>query len=120
MNKKDLEYFKNKLLAEKATIEEELSGIGTKDSRSASGWEANSGDIEVDAADENETADKFEELEENTNIASQLEGQLKEIDSALGKIENGKYGLCEKCDKPIERDRLEANPSSKISIKHGH
>ena len=120
MNKKDLEYFKNKLLVEKATIEEELSGIGTKNPRTASGWEATSGKMETDSADENETADKMEELEENSGIAEQLEKQLSEITHALTKIDSGKYGICEKCSELIERDRLEANPSSRISIKHTH
>lgn len=120
MNKKDLEYFKNKLLTEKASIEEELSGIGSRNPRSASGWEATSGPIETSSADENETADKMEELEENSGIALQLEKQLGEITNALSKTASGKYGICETCGNPIERERLEANPSAKISIKHAH
>jgi RNA polymerase-binding transcription factor DksA len=120
MNRKDTEKFKNKLLAEKAAIEDALSGIGSKNPRSVSGWEATSGNMEVDTADENESADKLEELEENTGIADQLERQLGDINAALAKIETGTYGICEICGQPIERDRLEANPSSKISIKHGH
>lgn len=120
MNKKDLEHFKNKLLVEKTAIEEELSGIGSRNPRSASGWEATSGGMETDSADENETADKMEELEENSGIAEQLEKQLGEITHALTKIDSDKYGICEKCGESIERDRLEANPSSRISIKHTH
>ncbi|MBU6426676.1 TraR/DksA C4-type zinc finger protein [Patescibacteria group bacterium] len=120
MTKRDLEYFKKKLLAEKADIEAELSGISQKDSSGPGGWEATSGKIEVDAADENEVADKFEELEENAGIAGQLENQLSEINSALDRIANGTYGICEKCGEPIERERLDANPSARISIKHLH
>ncbi len=120
MNKKDLEYFKKKLLAEKASIEGELSGIGKRDPGAAGGWEATSGGMEVDAADENEVADKLEELEENTGISNKLEGQLTEVTAALEKIEKGTYGTCEVCGKPMERERLEANPSARISIKHGH
>ncbi len=120
MNKKDLEYFKKKLIEEKTAIEEELSGIGTKNPRSATVWEATSGDIDVDSADENETADKMEELEENSGIVDQLNKQMNEITVALDKIANSKYGICEICGEPIERDRLEANPSARISIKHAH
>jgi DnaK suppressor protein len=120
VNKKDLEYFKNKLLAEKAAIEEELSDIGSRNPRSASGWEATSGKMEVDSADENETADRMEELEENIGIAGQLEKQLGEVNNAIAKINSGKYGICEKCGESIERERLEANPSSRFSIKHSH
>lgn len=120
MNKKLLEQFKKKLLAEKADLENQLGGIGRRNPGVAGNWEATTGDIEVDSADENEVADKLEELEENTGIVTQLDKQLVEVNAALDRIEKGTYGICEKCDKPIEDDRLLANPSSRISIKHGH
>jgi DnaK suppressor protein len=59
-------------------------------------------------------------LEENTGIVNQLEKQLNEVISALERIEKGTYGICEVCGKEIEEDRLLANPSSRISIKHSH
>ena len=119
MNKKT-EQFKKKLLEEKAELEGELGGIGQRNSAHAGGWEATAGDIKVDSADENEVADKLEELEENTGIMNQLEKQLSEVVAALDRIEKGTYGICEVCGKPIEEERLMANPSSRISIKHGH
>jgi DnaK suppressor protein len=120
MNKKDIEQFKNKLITEKAELEKQLGGIGRRSSSTASGWEATPGDMQVDTADENEVADKLEELEENTGIVSQLDKQLSEINAALDRMEKGTYGLCETCGKPIEIERLEANPSARISIKHSH
>lgn len=120
MNKKTTEQFRVKLLAEKVLLEGELGGISRKSPSSVGGWEATSGGMEVDTADENEVADKLEELEENTGIVSQLDTQLIEVNAALERIENGTYGLCEICGKEIELDRLEANPSSRISIKHTH
>jgi len=120
MNKKESEYFKKKLVAEKAVLEEELGSIGQPSSSTPGGWEATPGTMEVDAADENELADKLEELEDNAGIVTQLENQLNEVKAALERVEAGTYGICEACDKPIEKDRLEANPSSRISIKHGH
>ncbi|MEN9912649.1 MAG: hypothetical protein RLY66_57 [Candidatus Parcubacteria bacterium] len=119
MNKKDTEQFKKKLLAEKAELESELGSIGRK-SPGTGGWEATPGDMQVDPADENEVADKLEELEENTGIVSQLDKQLSEIEAALDRIEKGTYGTCETCGKPIEIERLEANPSARASIKHSH
>ena len=120
MNKRDAEFFKKKLLAEKATLEEELGGISQPSTNTPGVWDANTGGMEVDAADENEVAGKIEEYEENANIASHLENQLNETKGALERIEKGTYGLCEKCGKPIEKERLEANPSARISIKHAH
>ena len=120
MNKKDLEYFATKLKAEKAELEHDLAEIGERNPQSAGGWDATSGGMEVDNADENEVADKLEQLDENTGIATQLEKQLNEVKAALTRIEKGTYGNCEKCGKEIERGRVEANPSARVSIKHKH
>ena len=120
MNKKDTEQFKNILLAEKSELEKELAGIGRKSTSAAGGWEATAGGMEVDAADENEVADKLEELEENVGIVSQLDKQLIDTIIALERIEQGTYGICEVCGNPIEMERLQANPSARTSIKHAH
>ena len=120
MNKRDIERFKKSLLAEKAGLEEELPTVAERSSSTSSDWEANSGGMEVDAADENEVADKLEELDDNSGIANKLEYQLNEVKAALERIEKGTYGTCETCGQPIETERLEANPSARISIKHGH
>jgi RNA polymerase-binding transcription factor DksA len=123
MNKKDIDNFKQRLSAEKAQLESELSGVGQKTSGNPADpndWQATTTDIEVDTADDNEVADKLEEYEGNTGILNQLEVQLTEVAAALDRIEKGTYGICEVCGKPIEKERLDANPSARISIKHGH
>ncbi len=120
MNKKSLEQFKQKLLAEKTDLENQLGGIGRRNSGVAGNWEATANDIAVDSADENEVADKLEELEENTGIVTQLDKQLVEVIAALERIEKGTYGTCEICGEPMEEGRLLANPSARISIKHAH
>ncbi len=115
MNTKDIEYFKAKLLAEKKELETQLNEVAHKEP--GQGWEATSGDMEVDPADENEVADKFEEYEGNKGIMTKLQTQLEEVDAALDRIKKGTYGICEKSKKPIERERLEANPSARFSLK---
>ena len=120
MNKKETEQFKKKLVTEKAELEAELASIGQRNPNNSNVWEANTGGMEVDAADENEVADKLEEYEGNAAIVTQLENQLIEVDAALDRIEKGTYGLCEKCGKPIEKARLEASPSARNSIQHKH
>ena len=118
MNKKDIQYFKDKLLKEKALLEEELVSIGKVNPDNPDDWDATSLKIEVDTADENEVADKMEELEENKAILQQLEPQLNEVKAALQRIEDETFGTCEVSGEPIERERLEANPSARTSIKH--
>ena len=49
-------------------------------------------------------------LEENA------EHLLSEIDAALGRIENGTYGTCVVCGRPIDEERLEAVPWATLCI----
>jgi RNA polymerase-binding protein DksA len=50
-------------------------------------------------------------------IGSQELKRLKLIDSALTRIQQGKYGLCIKCGKRIPQDRLEAIPYALMCIE---
>ena len=120
MNTKETKNLEAKLLEEKKDLENELANIAKSEPQNRGGWEPTAGAIEIDAADENEVADKLEELEDNAGIATQLENQLIEVNAALERMKSGKYGICLKCGKPIEKEILEANPSAKISIKHSH
>lgn len=45
-------------------------------------------------------------------VADQLRRQLAELDNALNRIENGTYGICEVCGRPIPDERLEARPTA--------
>lgn len=46
-----------------------------------------------------------------------LRSQLLEIESALGRIENGSYGFCEETEEMIETERLKAIPWTRLSIE---
>ena len=50
-------------------------------------------------------------LEDNSNHV------LAEIDGALARIENGTYGMCERCGQPIGAERLEALPWATLCIE---
>lgn len=51
-------------------------------------------------------------------LRTHLEGMLKEVERALGRIERGTYGMCEKCGKPIGDERLQAVPWVTLCIEH--
>jgi RNA polymerase-binding protein DksA len=42
--------------------------------------------------------------------------ELREVEAALDRIEQGSYGTCEACDGPIGEDRLQANPAASRCI----
>ncbi len=46
-----------------------------------------------------------------------LRTQLLEIESALGRIQNGTYGVCEETEEAIESERLRAIPWTRLSIE---
>jgi len=50
------------------------------------------------------------------SMLSKEQGSLYEIDEALKRIEDGNYGICEICEKPIKHDRLEALPFTRTTV----
>ena len=58
-------------------------------------------------------------LQESEFMANQerLRKQLFEIESALSRIDDGTYGLCEETVEPIEEARLKAIPWTRLSIE---
>ncbi len=74
---------------------------------------------EVDTNDNGDSVDQAQlsiekellfELSDNERVT------LDQIEAALRKIEKGTYGLCESCQKPIAKARLEALPFARYCI----
>lgn len=110
--------YKKMLEGEKEKLLKELASIGQKNPSNEGDWEAKPTDLDSDSADENETADTLESLDENRAILDQLEIQLIQVESALGKIEAGTYGKCNACGKEIPEARLGANPAALTCMEH--
>jgi DnaK suppressor protein len=49
-------------------------------------------------------------------LASKLREALDEVERALAKQDEGTFGLCESCGKPIPPARLEAMPTARFCI----
>jgi DnaK suppressor protein len=71
-------------------------------------------DLGADTEDPDEETDKSEEMGNRLAAAQDLKYRLDEIDVALSKIQNGKYGICENCEKPIEASVLDVDPESRL------
>jgi RNA polymerase-binding protein DksA len=105
-----LEAIKNDLLKRRETLEKELKSVANK--------ENDGGDDEYkatfpqygDKPDEN--AQEIAEYEANVAEEDLLEKSLRDVDSALERIESGDYGLCKHCGKPIDPRRLQARPTA--------
>lgn len=65
------------------------------------------GAISDDPADD---ADAMYDAERNIALADNARDQLEQVENALARIANGKYGICAACGKVIDARRLEALP----------
>jgi len=57
------------------------------------------------------------EREKNVALASQLERRLEGVRAALRAIDKGRYGLCERCGKEIDPERLEVKPDATLCLQ---
>jgi YteA family regulatory protein len=111
----NVEKFRKRLLEEKARLEGQLHDIVEQDSASSQQEEtselSNYDQHPADIATELFERERDLALEENDRDA------LEQIAEALKKIENGTYGKCERCHKPIAPARLEALPYATLCIE---
>ena len=57
------------------------------------------------------------EREKDLSIEQNVRDLLDKIDRALKRIDEGTYGVCERCGKPIEKARIKALPYVDLCIK---
>jgi sigma-B regulation protein RsbU (phosphoserine phosphatase) len=50
--------------------------------------------------------------------APEITRLLREVDTALQRMDDGTYGLCDLCHEPVETDRLIADPLTRLCIGH--
>ena len=54
--------------------------------------------------------------EKDLSILDQVEADLADIEHALRRLDDGTYGTCEACGKPIGDERLEAMPAARFCL----
>lgn len=115
MSKEDLQYFKELLLKKRAKVVQNLDYLKstvldatTKDaSGDHSSYSYHMADQGTDAM----------EREKAFMFAARDEKYLKQIDEALERIDNETYGICRITGKLIRKERLEAVPTTTISVE---
>lgn len=113
MDEKEIEKFRDWLLKEKDRLESELKYVESTMKQSQSEW------IE-DEMYQNHLADIATETfmrEKDLSIARNVRDSLAKVNAALRRIDEGTYGLCVVCGRPIERERLEALPYVDLCIE---
>jgi RNA polymerase-binding protein DksA len=105
---KDLDAFRQMLLHARAVVSGDMSlleeeALGAKSQR--------------DSADQRpgDTSDGYYQVF-NLELLERDQSTLREIDDALGRIQEGSYGQCEACEEVISRERLRAVPHARNCI----
>ena len=73
-------------------------------------------ELTKDIGDEIDDVTQTIEKEMTFDLSSNQKTILKDVDSALKKIENNTYGICELCKRPIEIKRLKAIPYTRYCM----
>ena len=112
MSSIDTSRFKDLLLAERQRVTAALDNLRTE----------NPGTVEDETGEETQdqhladAATAMHDRELDYGIADGERDLLAAIDAALARIEEGTYGICTKCGRPISEDRLEALPWASLCI----
>jgi DnaK suppressor protein len=102
----DIEAARRRLESERVRVVEARQHLIDDTSRSMEDAVDEDGNDSHLADSASETLDREMEL----SIGDNAEHLLGSIDAALGRIDDGTYGKCERCGQPIAPDRLEALP----------
>ncbi len=56
------------------------------------------------------------EHEKNLSLLEQVSDELLQIEAAFQRVEQGTYGTCQACGRPIGAERLEALPATRFCV----
>ena len=114
LTKKEIQELKEKLLAERKDLQAQL------DELEQSSFGSDQSEISGEMGFDEEYADAGTatfERERDLSLVNNLRDLMERIDKALAKMDEGRYGLCDRCGKPIEKLRLKALPYANLCIK---
>lgn len=114
MTKDQLKQFHEALLAERAKFAGEIRAIAREASKNPR--EA-SGDLSAYTVHMADMSSDTYERELAMNLASTEQEVLYQIDDALKRVEEGTFGICQQCNKPISLSRLKAVPYGPMCIE---
>jgi len=100
----DLDYFREKLLQERARLEKEIAAVE---------GEVNTIAAEDEIDDMEDMAELVVDNDRDQGVLKTLKQELQDVEDALKRIAEGTYGFDEKTGEPISKARLEAYPAAR-------
>jgi RNA polymerase-binding protein DksA len=114
LTSQEIEELRARLESEREELSTQLTTI--EDQAFAATQSDMSGDVGVDDESADAGTATFER-EKELSIEQNVRDLIQKIDRALKRIEDGTYGICEVCGKPIEKARIKALPYVDLCIK---
>jgi DnaK suppressor protein len=114
LTKKEVGELSDRLAQERAGLRAQL------DELEASTFSGNQSETTGEAGFDEEYADAGTatfEREKDLSLVNNIVDLMDRIDKALAKIDDGTYGLCDRCGKPIEKLRIKALPYANLCLK---
>lgn len=113
LSKEQLKTFRQLLITERAKFANEIRSIAHDAARSPRDA---SGDLSAYTVHMADMAADTYDRELSTNMASAEQQVLYQIDDALKRLDEGAFGMCSECQRPITMSRLKAVPYASLCI----
>lgn len=104
MKTKEVVLLKEQLEQERARLVQELAGL----------YETIKEEVDIDIG---EGDPKWAERDLAISLIPVKERRLQAVEEALTEARRGRYGICERCGKPIDPERLEALPEATLCVQ---
>ncbi len=115
MNPKFLEEITVQLKDEKEKLEKELSQFAHRNPKTAEA--TYNTDFPTIGDEEGENASEVAQFSDNLSLEDALDKALRDVESAMKRLEEGNYGICNYCKQEIDERRLRARPTSSSCIQ---
>ena len=107
--------------AEISDVREQLLAHGVALETEIEATEADIADLVADSGDgagddQADAGTKTFEREHEMSLANNVRAMLQQVRHALNRIDDGTYGICETCAKPIGKYRLQAFPRATMCV----
>lgn len=114
INQETIQEIREKLLAEKLQLEEEIGRIATPTGTPGE-YETRFEDL---GREEGDSIVETEQYVDNIAVENTLTQKLQDIIEALQRIDGETYGKCTVCGEYIALERLQVYPSAKTCVHH--
>ena len=113
--KKELNDLRKRLVEEREQLARQAAGI--EESSFGNAQSEMTGELSSFDEEYADAATETFEREKDLSITNNIRDLTDQIDRAIERIDEGSYGLCERCGRPIEKARIKALPYASLCIK---